>query len=225
MKKLICILMVCVFLFSALTIPVFADEVYDPFGKLYLDRFVEKYEIYMSYSPGHSVYVENYFHRVDPDNPESEIDWVFVYGYMFCDSFTIDYISRYAVIGEKWINAKGDYFPFPLKYAIYDVKKDIFIDIVDVNLDEYEGLEEYINTNKKIGLPVGDADRDKVLSVMDATTIQMALAYLCESYVFVEVEGEALNEELVNVSDFDRDGQVSVLDATAIQLKLAGLEQ
>ena len=60
---------------------------------------------------------------------------------------------------------------------------------------------------------LGDTDRDGVVSVMDATEIQMVLAQL---KAWADEKAEVL-------ADFDDDSEVSVLDATAIQLKLAQL--
>jgi len=56
----------------------------------------------------------------------------------------------------------------------------------------------------------GDADRDGVLSIMDATEIQMVITQLKN---WKDDKAEAL-------SDFDKDGTVSVMDATAIQMLL-----
>lgn len=59
---------------------------------------------------------------------------------------------------------------------------------------------------------LGDVDRDGKISILDATTIQMYKAQLCE-----------LDEEQIDLADFLSDGSVNILDATTIQLTLAGL--
>ncbi len=59
---------------------------------------------------------------------------------------------------------------------------------------------------------IGDADMDGVLSVLDATEIQM---YKAEFFI--------LSEKQMKAADFDGDGEVSVMDATAIQFELANL--
>ena len=59
---------------------------------------------------------------------------------------------------------------------------------------------------------LGDADGDSVVSIMDATEIQMVLAQLKPEF------------ENIRFVDFDGDSQVSVMDSTAIQLKLALVE-
>lgn len=60
---------------------------------------------------------------------------------------------------------------------------------------------------------LGDADQDGVVSVMDATEIQLVKA-LMKSWV---------NDTAELAADFDGDGVASVMDATAIQMSLAGL--
>ncbi len=67
-------------------------------------------------------------------------------------------------------------------------------------------------TTAKTDCPLGDVDNDMVVSVLDATAIQLFKASML-----------TLTDEQLNVSDVDLDGNVSVLDATAIQLKLAGI--
>ena len=57
---------------------------------------------------------------------------------------------------------------------------------------------------------MGDADEDNTLSVLDATTIQLALA-----------EKTELSEVAADLADYDLDGATSVLDATKIQIYLA----
>ncbi len=57
---------------------------------------------------------------------------------------------------------------------------------------------------------IGDADSDGVVTILDATLIQMFKASL-----------PAGNKINLALADYDGDGQVSVLDATAIQLWLA----
>ena len=60
--------------------------------------------------------------------------------------------------------------------------------------------------------PLGDADKDSALTVLDATHIQRYL---------VGLVGEA--EIDLTAADFDGDGDVTILDATAIQRNLVGL--
>ncbi len=76
-----------------------------------------------------------------------------------------------------------------------------------------------------IGRPIGDADGDDTLTILDATRIQRELAKLTA----VDLAADsywigAYNGEYRRYSDMDVDGEVTILDATAIQRRLAGLE-
>jgi len=59
---------------------------------------------------------------------------------------------------------------------------------------------------------LGDADDDKILSVIDATLIQMYLAEKCE-----------LTENGLLAADYSKDGVISIIDATLIQCELANI--
>ncbi len=222
MKKVFSIVLVVMLLLSV-TIPVSADDVEGP---LYKDKFYEKYE------HGHVVsspyYRELYYHHSDENDPESPIDWVFINCWL--SLFDVEgWGGSYVVVGGRVIGetvALG--VPFYIPYAIYDVEKDEFIDIKDVDYNQYDGLIECLQ-ELKIGLLVGDVDRDKTLTVVDATIIQRCIAKLeefpeydvCEKHRYSAVYG---SEKLAYFSDFNRDGERSVLDATAIQMKLAKVE-
>ena len=60
---------------------------------------------------------------------------------------------------------------------------------------------------------IGDVDGDGVLSVMDATAIQLHIA-----------KKKLMTDTQLLVADVDGDGVVSVIDATAIQRKIAKLD-
>lgn len=59
----------------------------------------------------------------------------------------------------------------------------------------------------------GDVDADNVVSVIDATAIQMHMA-----------EIKLIDSKYLNIADYDKDGTVSVMDATEIQMILANLK-
>ena len=75
----------------------------------------------------------------------------------------------------------GGYTPFSFRYGIYDVKEDKFYDILreDFDFSKYDELEETFDSFEP-GYPIGDADFDKELSILDATFIQFALAQLSD---------------------------------------------
>ena len=107
-------------------------------------------------------------------------------------------------------------------YTVYDEHSEAFFSIANVSVDEYEGLAKAL-TELKIGRPIGDADNDNELTILDATRIQRVLAELEnvkdeDEYYYLSVAGAPRR-----FSDYDEDGDVTVLDATAIQRHLARL--
>lgn len=224
MKKLICILLLIIMLLSITIAPTFASEAEDFYAKynLYSEKFIDRYVG----SIGSMSYKELYYHHTDRDNPDSQIEWSLVRGYAGWEQFS-RYITNYAVVGDRVICQEDGQEPFNLGYCIYDVQKDEFIHIADVDVNDYDGLNQCLNV-LKIGRPIGDADCDYELSVLDATEIQRTLAHLTELGVKDMLSGRAyficVGNDMKYVSDFDRDGYVSIIDATAIQMKLAKLD-
>lgn len=202
MKKLVSFILVFVLLLSVTITPIFAQVNESEY--LYKDKFIE-YNIrpYQELL----IYHEMYYHK----DANGEIDWVFIQA-------RSDYhqeISVDVVLADVYIHLDSTPIPFSLGYCIYDVKKDKFFGLG--YYDEYEVAEEYIN--KHIGIPLGDADMDGDLTVLDATLIQRAIAKLCEfdSRDYMMAGGQYN----CYISDIDRDGERTVIDATLIQDKLA----
>ncbi len=159
-------------------------------------------------------YDEVYYHR----NKNGEIDWTLIETvFQYAQPLNV-----YAVIGDRvWL---GDSVWPTVNYCIYDVEETKFFDICQINWDDYDGLEDVI-LSLELGVPIGDADVDGQLSVLDATYIQRTLAKLIifptddlSSYFRVT------QDELNYLSDIDRDGERSIIDATLIQMKLAKLD-
>ncbi len=184
---------------------------------LYEDRFLEIYED--EYVPfGSSHYYEELYYHYDSNN---EIDWALIEQ---CSYNSPPW--NYHTIYKDRILMYGDYHPFKFRYGVYDVKKDMFVDIFgsDFDFSEYEGLEKVFDS-LEVGFPIGDADHDTELTVFDATLIQRALAGLCDFHAEDEINASAwLVGSLDYMSDFNRDGERSILDATAIQMKLARID-
>ncbi len=143
---------------------------------------------------------------------------------------------RWDIIQEpQWI---ADHTMLKQCHATYEYNN--YGQIIDVNYsqdDKYTFYDEYVFeaeyqymidwTNSRVAFmskeyindytpetPVsnvkGDADLDGVVSVMDATEIQLHLASLT-----------TMSDHAISLSDVDEDGVMSVLDATEIQLFLA----
>ncbi len=120
---------------------------------------------------------------------------------------------------------RGDYGELALDmgYGIYVPKEDKLYCLDDAYNEGVEGIEK-VFTQVGIGELLGDTDKDRKLSVKDATLIQKFLAGLAEledDYIFAHQEGWS---SLEYMSDFNRDGKRDVKDATAIQKYIAGLE-
>ncbi len=202
MKKLVSFILVFVLLLSVAITPIFAQVNESEY--LYKDKFIE-----YNLQPYQELFIyhEMYYH----EDANGDIDWVFIQAH----SDYYQEISGDVILADVYIHLDSTPIPFSLGYCIYDVKKDKFFGLG--YYDEYEGAEEYIN--KHIGIPLGDADMDGDLTVLDATFIQRAIAKLCEfdsrDYMMA---GDRYNGY---ISDIDRDGERTVIDATLIQEKLA----
>ena len=197
-----------------------ATEVTDEFEGEYVQRFYSEFGYPRFYS-------ETHYHYVNENNSSASVSWTLIKcGTDIGENPDGNAYATYAVVGEVLIYVQYLYEPFKTGYAIYDVEKDKFIDLFDVALDEYEGLREYLFT-AEIGKPIGDVDGDKVLTIIDATNIQMCLAGVSE-FSSWDIYGRKYSwiggKSIQYLSDVDQDGERTIMDATAIQLKLAGIE-
>ncbi len=173
----------------------------------YLDNYYSQYNVH--------TYDELYYHQ----DENGDIDWVFVYQ-LSCNSPPWNY---HILLNER-IYLYGSHTPFSFGYGIYDVKEDKFYDVINEKFDfsKYDDFEEVFNSFNT-GYPVGDADLDGELTIMDATYIQRALASLCNfnSKDFVDYYYGAKDWEELDfpryISDIDRDGERTIMDATGIQ--------
>ncbi len=117
--------------------------------------------------------------------------------------------------------------PYPFGKCIYVPAENKVHSIMSAYRN-VEGIEN-IFTEAGLGILVGDMDKDRKLTVKDATHIQKCLAGLevfdkddyVERYDLVYSDKENVP---LYVSDFNRDGVRNVRDATAIQKSIAGLE-
>lgn len=165
-----------------------------------------------NYDAGEFIY--EYLGVVDTDNDEIK-NYAIVYAHWAtcpeaCDG---------GVVGDRYFWQGQLFSPFRFGYALYDLENDKFIQIDENILTDYpfvaDIMDEYL-----IGTPFGDADGDKVLTVMDATFIQRSLVNLV-SFPADEYFLEYGNYPTQRRSDINFDSSVDILDATAIQLKLS----
>ena len=227
MKRIVSVLVMIVMLVSVAMVPVYASSFSDRFpDALYIERYEEKYGDYVAR------YSEMYYHHVDEVDPNSPIDWAFL---LCCQDIAENPegggrgYTYVAVVDNVLVYIHYFYSPFETCYAIYDVEKDEFFDISQVDVDEYEGLSEYLYSlaESKKFRHIGDVDGDWSLTVIDATIVQQLVAGYTE---YEESDYEVRSFSWVDgksikcMSDVDRDGERTIMDATEIQRKVARIE-
>ena len=183
-------------------------------------------DIYRAMVPGNGIgayYVENsydelYYHYDD----NNEIDWALVEGI----SCMQNPMTTSMVVADRVVNFSVEAESFKFGYGIYDVAMGKFVDLYDIkdDLGIYTGLSDVL-WDLKIGKPVGDADNDGELTILDATLIQRYKAELISDEEIREVYWLCdENDREMKYADADQDGEVTILDATRIQRTLAGLD-
>ncbi len=116
--------------------------------------------------------------------------------------------------------------PSNFNYHVYITDEQKFYSLEDAWSKDICSKEEIFTQYlmpEKCAYLIGDANNDKVLSVLDATIIQQAeakISFLDDWIMASHVYGD----KIVFSTDFNRDGERSILDATAIQMKLAKVE-
>ncbi|MBR2716100.1 MAG: hypothetical protein IKB73_07855 [Ruminococcus sp.] len=208
MKRIVSILLVAVMLITLGAITASAQT--EDKELLFEDKLNEFTDGMYSY------YDELYYHY----DESGEMDWALLYVVSPSAASIMHVIFSDMVIWSPEVN-----IPFGVNYGIYDVKKDEFVRLYDIEPDDYEGLEDVLREQAKQFIkPLGDADKDNVLTILDATFIQRVMANLDKFDYRDEFNyGPALLKTSY-LSDLDLDGERTVMDATAIQMKLAGIE-
>lgn len=161
-----------------------------------------------------------YSELTDPAAEGAEPDWVLVNAW----GPAKEPWYTYTMVGDRVLLGSGS-FPFGHDYGIYDVRRDTFTSLESAwQWGAYPELHRIVEENK-LGYPVGDADMDHELTVLDATRIQRIIADLAEPLENDSWPGWYPYANLNYISDYDRDGERTVLDATGVQRKLADLEE
>ena len=112
---------------------------------------------------------------------------------------------------------------YPLGLFIYNAEKDQFFAIEATAPEDYPGLTEKLD-ELNIGRPLGDADQDNNLTILDATAIQRHLADIMKLPEDDKYFLSTLSNGSRSFADADCDGTITVLDATKVQRSLAGLK-
>lgn len=221
MKRIVSVLVMIVMLVSVAIVPVYAKSISE---SLYYQRYEEKYTY-------RTFYAELYYHHTDENDQNSPIDWALINCARTISEDPGEAGGRaavtYAVVGDVVFNVPYYYEPFETGYAIYDVEKDVFIDLFEVKLEDYEGLSEcLVMLSSKIGRLIGDMDGDGGLSIIDATGLQLCIAKVneFERDVYGGKYSWIGGKSIKYMSDVDRDGERTIMDATEIQSKLARIK-
>lgn len=113
-------------------------------------------------------------------------------------------------------------FPFDFGIGIFVPKTGEVYDLVEAYEMGIDGIEK-VFTETNIGRLLGDMDKDRKLTVKDATYIQKIHAGI-EGFSDVEIYAGEFDETLpCAISDFNRDRATNIKDATAIQKYIAGI--
>ncbi len=221
-KRIIALAITLIMLLSAVTIIEVGAVNHAPDKDyLFLDDFDAKHGVYKYPDSVNYYYDELYYHYVDENDPNSEIDWAIVYALAYATSE----MGIKTIVADRVLATRHDAW-YGYGWALYDAETKDFVAIDKVDLSKYEGFVKGLE-EAKIGNPLGDANLDGELTVLDATYIQRALAGLCE-FDSRDDLSEYLSRNadipLDYISDMDGDGERSIFDATAIQMKLAKVE-
>lgn len=215
MKKLICIILTVVMILSVGVVTASAQNVEEK-QHLYKDKFIELSQFSEKDDNDSwarfTDYDELYYHI---NEQSGDTDWVLitVRVNMFNPWEVVDVMS----VGDRLIRwwAPG-VAVYSFGYVVYDVVNDKLYDIRGAKRANFDGLVEAFD-ELEIGCVRGDIDKDKVISVLDATEIQLYLSELkqwdYDDYSYIPALG-----------DVDEDGDMTILDATSIQLKLAEID-
>ena len=126
----------------------------------------------------------------------------------------------YEVCGDYVLRQDKAHSPDPFGYYIYLSETDSYVTLKEAFELEVANIEE-VFTVYGLGELIGDVDGDRILSILDATNIQLCLASLDEFNENDEVIGEHTDESVAYISDFNKDSQRNILDVTQIQLHIA----
>ena len=213
MKKILCIVLTLIVVFTACltSVSAFSDDSIRLYRKSFTDKYVKPYDA----ADGYYFYFEQYY-GYENNDPDGDIEWVLVYA----GDMSYQKGKFKQVVGSRVFYSDEISSPFKFKYAVYDVKADEFYDLSDELIAKYDGLYEAL-IDENAGVPLGDADMDKELSILDATQIQLACARITKFD-----ENDALTEYtdcesgFTYISDINRDGERDIMDATGVQLYL-----
>ncbi len=216
MKRLISTLLAVIMMASACSVTALAENTHEfqMYEKEFLEYLEENWYYPESFDYGYRYNVcYSHFENETDDTPT----WVLIHAYtVLFDS------SSYGVFDE-YILSSTSVMPYSLGYYFYDLVEGKFYMFHEAWESGLIDMEELLGVDTITISLLGDIDRNKKLSIIDATEIQRGVAGITdiEKDYFFSFSSSAYGGEVSSIADFDRDGSVTVFDATAIQRKLA----
>lgn len=230
MKKIFAVLLTISLLAGLFTFPAYAEKSANA-EYLYKEKFLSMYGN-KGFTYGDLSlwdYDEIYYHTSEETG---ETDWCLVFACSYRSEQEYSPYEGYIVWQLRLegieIHSVSDpiYNPFVTGYAVYDVEKESFFDIMQLTTssfgeeEDWYGDDVYIGLKKKLLLDFvnrynefADIDRDDRTTINDVTYIQKNVAKLT-----------SLEKESKILADANRDGKIDITDATAVQKYLAALD-
>lgn len=191
------------------------DEIIIP--KVFQDYELENPDLIIYYNEIFEYHLSNEVSTNDESIPE----YVLVY---LNTNMSLDMPSA-DVFGDYILKNTSMGHPFAYGYGIYIPSTEEVYGLTYAYELDIEGIES-VFTEAKIGKLIGDLDKDRKITIKDATYIQKCLAGLLEfdKYDYITAFEYEENPPLLYVSDFNRDCERNIKDATAIQKHLAKMD-
>lgn len=200
MKKLLTFVLILVMLIPTMVVGTDATTIEDELFAQMFDYF-EGDEVDLSYLPPDLPYIILYDYV--------EVDDIVIFSAMatWHGADLAEVVERY---GDWCVYSAGTLYPSNTGMF---VRKDGEIYTLQEAWENsvVTDLSPAIGFNRPEVYPVGDADLDYEVSILDATLVQMKIAQL--------VGSDAI--EIFKVADVDEDLKLTIMDATAVQMKLA----
>ena len=165
------------------------------------------------------IYYDELYEHSSSTADESTPDFVVI-------KISSNYITDWdaAVFGDYIIRKDSGDVPFSLGYAVYIPEKNELYSLPQADKLGLDGFD-ILFTELGIGELIGDMDKDRKITIKDATCIQKCLANIVK-FENDEIWAYIYNFEapLKYISDFNRDCNRNIEDATAIQKHLAKMD-
>lgn len=122
-------------------------------------------------------------------------------------------------MGDYAVAQNSVHSPDEYGYYVYIPETDTVYTLEEAVEAQVEGIGEAFLHLGNMGGIIGDTDRDKKITIKDATLVQKVVAE-----IKVESRYDYSSGLDFYIRDFDRDDTITIKDATAIQKHIAGLE-